>query len=60
MIPVTYIFGTKETKLQFVCVSCGHIHRNKNADDDNLGEIDLWIQFRKQKYAHLMRKAKKV
>ena len=57
MIPRVYERTNGLIKIMFVCISCGHNHINKAAQDDDLGEIDMWIEFRYQRYAHKIRHA---
>lgn len=52
MIPLLYETANGQIKLYFTCISCGHQHVNKSAEDDDVGEVDMWIGFWKQKYAH--------
>jgi len=47
MIPIEYEIKNGETKIHFVCLDCEKEHRNKAADDDELGELDAWIRKRK-------------
>ena len=54
MIPETYEIANGQCKILFRCIACGHTHINKCADDDEVGDLDMRIWFRKQKYAHLV------
>lgn len=55
MIPLEYEWTNGQIKIHFVCTSCGHLHWNKWAADDNLGDLDMRMQFRYEKYAHKMK-----
>lgn len=52
MIPLLYETANGQVKISFTCISCGQQHVNKAAEDDDVGELDMWMWFRKQKYAH--------
>ena len=49
MIPREYLIANGTTKIQFQCVVCEKQHRNKLADDDDMGELNKWIGYWKAK-----------
>lgn len=44
MYPTTYELKNGMIKILFVCVKCGKNHWNKASVDDEIGEIDSYIQ----------------
>lgn len=44
MYPTTYELKNGMIKVLFVCVKCGKNHWNKASVDDEIGEIDSYIQ----------------
>jgi len=59
MAPYEYLRANGELKIHFKCVMCKHTHRNKSAEDDQIGELDTWISFWKEKYHHKLRGKKR-
>lgn len=59
MIPELYERTNGQCKIMFRCIACGAVHTNKTASDDEVGELDMRIQFWKQKYAHLITRSTK-
>jgi hypothetical protein len=51
MRPIEYEIRNGQTKIHFVCTTCEKDHWNKAADDDELGQLDTKIRWRKQKFA---------
>ena len=43
MFPTEYEIKNGQTKIHFVCVKCEKEHRNKAANDDELGQLDAAI-----------------
>jgi len=56
MIPTQYEIRNGETKIHFECIKCAKVHQNKAADDDELGELDVWIKKWKKKYENFLSK----
>lgn len=44
MYPRVYEIKNSMTKIQFQCTKCTKTHWNKASDDDNLGELDMYIE----------------
>ena len=44
MLPYERIYKHGEDRIHFVCLKCKKTHRNKVANDDDLGVLDLKIQ----------------
>jgi uncharacterized Zn finger protein len=40
MFPIEYIIANGGIKITFKCEKCGHIHKNKTADDDDIVKLD--------------------
>jgi len=43
MYPICYEIANWEIKIHFKCVKCGHIHKNKAIEDDDIGKLDYFI-----------------
>ena len=50
MYPIEYVIANGWIKITFQCSKCGHIHRNKTVDDDNIWELDSFIKQYKEKF----------
>lgn len=37
-------------KIQFRCVKCGKLHRNKRAADDDVGDLDSYIKLYRDRF----------
>ena len=48
MYPIEYEWSNGVVKITFKCSKCGHIHKNKAADDDDLVKLDELVK--KYKY----------
>jgi len=44
MYPISYEISNWQIKITFKCEKCGHIHKNKASDDDNIWELDFFIR----------------
>jgi DNA-directed RNA polymerase subunit RPC12/RpoP len=44
MLPYESMYKHGEDRIHFICLSCKKTHRNKVANDDDLGVLDLKIQ----------------
>ncbi|NCQ81547.1 hypothetical protein GW750_01825 [bacterium] len=44
MYPIAYQYKTEGSRLLFQCDTCGKQHRNKQAIDDEIQNIDSYIQ----------------
>ena len=44
MYPINYQLKNGDRKILFQCVACGKQHRNKRADDDEIGELPDYIK----------------
>jgi len=53
MIPFEYMVANGKIKIHFICVACGHTHRNKTTEDDDLSHLDEKIASWKKKYSSL-------
>jgi len=49
MYPIEYEWSNGVVKITFKCSKCGHIHKNKAADDDDLVKLDELVK----KYRYL-------
>lgn len=45
MVPIEFIYHTKNSKILFLCTSCWKKHRNKVAEDDEIGNLKLSIVY---------------
>lgn len=50
MIPIQYLIKHGKTKIQFQCVTCGKLHMNKTASDDEMWDLLPFIDVYKKKY----------
>lgn len=50
MYPTLYEIKNWATKIYFACTVCGKKHWNKASQDDNLGELDVFIEKYKKKF----------
>ena len=55
MIPKDYMIANGQTKIRFVCTSCWHIHHNKACVDDEIWDLDAYIQKWREKYENEIR-----
>jgi len=44
MYPTAYEIKNGQLKICFQCKSCGKLHRNKRADDDEVDKLDEYIK----------------
>ncbi len=49
MYPTMYEIKNGQMKILFQCKTCGKLHRNKRADDDDVTELDRYIKEYKEK-----------
>lgn len=50
MVPLQYELKNGDLKIQFKCIVCGKIHRNKKATDDQIDLLDGSIKKFQEKY----------
>lgn len=44
MYPISYEMKNSEIRILFACVKCGKNHRNKRAEDDEVGNLPQMIE----------------
>lgn len=52
MYPVDYTYHPDETVITFRCTRCGHEHRNKQADDDDIARLPALIEEYRSKFGY--------
>lgn len=50
MYPVNYEYKNNERRILFQCTKCNKQHRNKRADDDDIGELPNYITTYKKNF----------
>lgn len=50
MFPIQYLIKHGKPKIEFKCVTCGKLHINKTATDDEMGDLLEYIEIYKKKY----------
>jgi uncharacterized Zn finger protein len=44
MFPIEYIISNGTIKITFKCEKCGHIHKNKVSEDDDIVKLDELVK----------------